>query len=169
MCSGKKDHLRHVQKRYLSAPLKDLYRKYCTHTSSKMSFRTFQRIKPFWIVKPKLSNRDTCACQMHENFQFLVDALYEAGLISVKNSADILNIFCCTSKNELCIYRKCSKCSSKKALTINQQILTDMITYFQYARVTEKRNVKGVEKMVPLTKRLKLTATVSGLIDLYNK
>lgn len=120
MCPGKKDTKKKMQKRYLSAPLKILHQKYCEKFLSKISFETFKKLKPFWIVKPKLSCRDTCACTKCENFQFLIDALHKLGLILTKNMGDIAKSICCDYKNKSCIYRECSKCKLKKALAIDK-------------------------------------------------
>lgn len=154
MCPGKKDHVNQVQKRYLAAPLKEIHKKYCEQYSSKMSFKTFQRAKPFWIIKPKLSNRNTCACCKHENFQFLLDALHNIGLLSTNRSADILNSICCNSQNLSCIYRTCSNCQTKKAFSYDENILSNDVTYFQFSRVTEKETSTEKKKQLFLLKKL---------------
>lgn len=52
--------------------MKEAYRKYLQGSSVKMSYPTFRRGKPFWVVPPTKSDRDTCLCIKHENFQILV-------------------------------------------------------------------------------------------------
>lgn len=47
MCPGKKDHKKNIQKRFLLDSITDLHKKYCERHSSKISLKTFQRLKPF--------------------------------------------------------------------------------------------------------------------------
>lgn len=169
MCPGKKDVKQKVQKRYLAAPLKRLHQKFCVQNSSKMCFTTFKRLKPDWIIKPKLSNRDTCACEKCDNFQILVETLHKLGLISTKNSCDILEKICCKPVLESCVYRTCNKCQSQEAITINEAILNDSVSYDQFVKVSEKKVIKGEEKVVKSTKRKVCKGIVSDLIGEYNK
>lgn len=59
-----------MQKRILMSSLKDLHDKFLSENPDlKMSNATFCRLRPFWVVQPSESDRDTCACKQHENTQ----------------------------------------------------------------------------------------------------
>ena len=70
------------RKRFLLGSMKNLYEKFCESTTTyKMSYSTFCKLKPFWVVAPKVTDIETCACNTHANAQFLVEAMYRAGTI----------------------------------------------------------------------------------------
>lgn len=49
--------------------------------SEKIGLTTFWKMKPFYVVPAKYSDRDTCACQRCENFELRFQAAKRAGLI----------------------------------------------------------------------------------------
>ena len=50
-------------KRILMSSLKDLHDKFLSENPDlKMSYTTFCRLRPFWVVQPSERDRDTCAC-----------------------------------------------------------------------------------------------------------
>src|SRR6218665_3574242 len=75
MCPGKKDHKRTIQKRILLFSMKDLRTKYTKEHSSKISYSTFQRLRPVWIVEPSVTDREACACLKDGNIQFVVSCI----------------------------------------------------------------------------------------------
>jgi len=75
MTSGKKQTLTRAknkqQKRFLNDTVSNLHSKFLAENSDlKISYRTFCRLKPFWVVWPKEKDRDTCQCKTHENLHF---------------------------------------------------------------------------------------------------
>jgi len=75
MTSGKKQTLTRAknkqQKRFLNDTVSNLHSKFLAENSDlKISYRTFCRLKPFWVIWPKEKNRDTCQCKTHENLIF---------------------------------------------------------------------------------------------------
>lgn len=62
------------QKRLLTASLQELYNRYIIETKEKISYSSFCRRKPFWVIAPKESDKETCACKLHENTQLMADA-----------------------------------------------------------------------------------------------
>lgn len=76
---GKRQFLKINDERYQIRYLKDtrnaLYRKYLSTYPRAVSFTTFCRYCPPWVVTPKLSGRDTCLCIKCENIKLLVSAL----------------------------------------------------------------------------------------------
>ena len=62
------------RKRYLRDTLINLHKKYnYEHSDRTISYSTFCKLKPFWIMKPKVTARETCLCVKHSNFQYVID------------------------------------------------------------------------------------------------
>lgn len=55
------------QKRYMLDSLKNLHQKFLSTYSMIIGYSLFCQLRPFWVVEPKLTDRDTCACITHEN------------------------------------------------------------------------------------------------------
>lgn len=100
-----------VQKRYLLANLTDIYKKFKQETGINVSYTTFVRYKPFYIVRPNISDRDTCICKKHANIEFKFIALKK---LQILNGYDKLNDFVeslvCDVKSQNCMYSKCAVC-----------------------------------------------------------
>lgn len=60
------------QKRYLLDTLKNLHKKFLQIAPFVISYTGFNRLRPFWVVHPTLSNRETCACVIHENMDLKI-------------------------------------------------------------------------------------------------
>ncbi|XP_054259552.1 uncharacterized protein LOC128984273 [Macrosteles quadrilineatus] len=76
MCPGAKDTITRKkdkrQKRYLNDTMLNLYKIFSTeHSHLKLSYASFCKLRPFWIVMPKVTDRDTCLCTVHENMNLL--------------------------------------------------------------------------------------------------
>lgn len=56
-----------MQRRYLLDSMKKLRFKFINDTGTPISYTTFRRLKPFYVMIPNLSNRDTCLCKRHNN------------------------------------------------------------------------------------------------------
>ncbi|CAK1587644.1 unnamed protein product [Parnassius mnemosyne] len=74
--AGKKEFItrkaERKQKRYMLDSLLGLYKKFQHQKSNfKLSYQTFCRLRPFWIVIPKINKRDTCLCINHANIDFI--------------------------------------------------------------------------------------------------
>lgn len=113
LCPGKKDCLTRKklkQKRVLSDTLRNLYTKFCGLVNYKISYSSFCQMKPFWVVKLKVSDRDTCLCKVHRNIDYLIKELHRAGLIDKRNSIEIVRELCCGVRNVSCLQRHCSIC-----------------------------------------------------------
>lgn len=134
--AGKKDFLTKnkikMQKRFLNAPLRSLYQKFLSEANVRISYSHFCKLRPFWTVFPKPSNRDTCLCSRHTNMELLVKALHKAGIINVKSSEELLSKLCCDSRNWSCLNRSCVTCSSNRLQYFN--VSDDFIFFFQMAK-----------------------------------
>lgn len=101
------------QRRYLLGTLNKLYQKY-REEGGKLSFTTFKRYRPFYVLPPKAEKRETCACKRHENLHMKATALKSIGLISTTDLDDLLSMVVCSSKSKECAYGDCDFCKNKR-------------------------------------------------------
>jgi len=110
------------QKRYITDSLKQLHRKFCEATTvpgaQRLSYASFCRLKPFWIVDPKHTVRDTCLCIKHANMEFILGKLHQLKLIESASTSHLTKTLCCNDNDRSCMYGECLVCGVKK-LAIN--------------------------------------------------
>ncbi|KAF9408110.1 hypothetical protein HW555_012084, partial [Spodoptera exigua] len=116
-CPGKQDYItRHKlkkQKRYLTDSLKNLHRKYLDSGLPPISYVTFTRLKPFWVLQPSLNSRDTCLCKPHANMDLLISSLKHNKIIHENSTSEVLRSLTCNQTKVECLQRKCDKCKHK--------------------------------------------------------
>ena len=79
------------QKRYLNDSLKSLHERFVKeNTDNKVSYPTFCKFRPFYIVEMKAGDRNTCLCKLHENMRFKVEKLHQLKLIETKNHCAVI-------------------------------------------------------------------------------
>jgi hypothetical protein len=163
MCPGKKDYKTfkkvRMQKRYLLKSLKELHEQYCETSVYKVSYSLFCKLKPFWVVKPRASDRETCACQIHANIELLLSALNEVGAIEMKNTKDVTAYVCCDINSVACLQRTCQAC--KNSVIPYSHFAEDQpIVYKKWVRETANVTVKGKVKTVAHTKKIDVESTI---------
>lgn len=171
---GKRDfNTRHKikkQKRYLTNSLKVLHSKFLMSSSFTISYAAFCKLRPFWVVSPNVSARDTCLCLLHENVRLLLLAMHYAKLIKECNLNQVLNATCCDSFSELCLLRKCEICKSLKVsylpLDDNQVIFRKKWTTSKEERISGKTNKPII---VQVTKKKIVSTTVKDCKQLFEK
>lgn len=116
MAAGKKEFITRKtvrkQKRYLLDTVFNLYKKFITG-NLKISYQTFCRLRPFWVVKPNAQNRDTCLCIVHSNIDMKLSALHTANILTYNNHQKLLEDLCCDRYNVDCLARSCHACRNK--------------------------------------------------------
>lgn len=118
LCPGKKDTVTFKkvkkQKRYLNA---SLFNTYChfkkIHPNIKISYQSFCKCRPFWVLQPNIRQRDTCLCKVHENMTLLTSRAKLLNIIKAKDPNDLLKELCCDVRNENCLERTCETCVNK--------------------------------------------------------
>lgn len=88
------------RKRYLNDTITNLHKKFCTNHFN-ISFTMFYKLKPFWVVKLKISALETCLCKDHENFDFMFKNC------EVKDVFSFIDALCCHSNKKDCMLRYC--------------------------------------------------------------
>ena len=99
-----------MQKRLLTDTMKNLHRRFLSEHIGHMSYTSFCRLRPFWVVTPSSSDRDTCLCKKHENLQFIANALQSQGLLSSRNIEEMSEATMCDPKAKVCAYGECNEC-----------------------------------------------------------
>lgn len=95
----------------MNGSMKELYATYKESTHTPLSYATFCLLKPFYVVHPEFSSRDTCLCKTCENARLLVRSLYNAKALEVSTVDARTLTLCCPVKTEDCLQRSCLKCS----------------------------------------------------------
>ena len=130
------------KKRLLTDTLANLYTKFTSENSISLSFTTFWRLKPFWVVKPTLSDRETCLCKTCENIQYMANSLFQKGVLETKRLETLMERIVCNPKFKCCMYRECELCKTK-SLDSNDVDKEAPVTWQTWKSKTEERNIKG--------------------------
>lgn len=100
------------QKRYLSDSIANLYKKFQAE-HFKISYTTFCRLRPFWVITPNVNERDTCLCIKHANIDLKLSALHRRRILTYNSHTALLEKTCCNRYDELCLSRTCQRCIDK--------------------------------------------------------
>lgn len=172
MCPGKKDCITvkkvKKQKRILLDSLKNLHLKFMSQENYKISYALFCRLKPFWVVIPKVTDRDTCACKIHSNAELLVEALHKAGAIDKKTPKEISSYLCCDTSSVACLQRKCVACKNSVIPYLEFQE-DESIQYDRWETTKQEIQSKGKTKTVTHTAKKKIKSTLLETIDIFEK
>lgn len=102
------------QRRILNDTLANLHIKFLAETNIKISYSTFCRLRPFWVVFPNESDRNTCLCKMCENTQFMCNALTKSIAIENNDIGKIIESLICDQKRKGCMFGDCRKCNTNR-------------------------------------------------------
>lgn len=148
------------QKRYLLDSLKNLHQKFLQTKTLAIGYSLFCRLRPFWVVSPKITDRDTCACIIHENINLKLHALKKSKILGFDNYQTGLQKLCCNRYSEKCLLRQCKVCSTKvlpydefdnsKDILVNQwtygkEMITDSKTKKERLVSKYKKETKNVK------------------------
>lgn len=169
VCPGKKEYQTKnkviKQRRYLSNTMRNLHIQFCK--KMKISYATFCRCRPFWIVPMKVQDRDTTKCMIHANMELVVDSLYSNNIISEKTPFDVVKKMTCNGE-EKCLLRLCKKCEQIQP-TYEQQKSDQQIQYFQWRNIKHSYNVKksNISKTVNKMAKQPEVTTVQELFKTF--
>lgn len=128
-----------ISKHYLTASIKDLYRKFCSETSIPVSYPFFARYRPSYCVEPKVTARDTCACFVHENFKLLVNALHRIKIVKQNSTQSLISSITCSRRSEKCFSRECTSCGTKEVdVDIQDSHRNDEMSYLKWGNFNGK-------------------------------
>lgn len=156
------------QIRLLNDTLLNLHGVFQNQTGMKISCQTFRRYRPFWVLFPKASTRNTCLCTLHENSDNIVRSLQKAQIISYGSASDVSKAICCNNTlNRDCLERICKDCRNKK-ITFNDFDENDFITYDRWVIKNVGVIIKGKEKQCKKCIKETVKTTKKSLVGLFN-
>lgn len=135
LCAGKKEFITknkvRKQKRYLLDKLQNLHKEFL-RTGNAISYSMFARLRPFWILAPKVTDRDTCLCTTHTNIQLVILALNTSKILKIADYQNLLTSLCCDRYNERCLERTCDICRDRVIPFQEDFNDTKKVTYKQW-------------------------------------
>ena len=174
MKPGKKDTITRKkakkQKRILNDTMLNLHRKFLSETRHEISYASFCRLRPFWVVEPQLSDRDTCRCKIHDNMFFMADRLKTMKLVNDSNPENLANDFTCSTDKKNCMYRTCQECVGKKVTLLTSEYDPNLMTfYYSWETITvDWQNKSGENETTKKTVKIRIESTLQELIDDFN-
>ncbi|KAF7652466.1 hypothetical protein LDENG_00096270 [Lucifuga dentata] len=138
----------------------------------KISRSQFCKHRPFWIVRPRVTDRETCACKIHENFKAKVQKLHQLGVISSISTSSVVSSSVCDQNNIKCMYRRCEHCKAFAfPTTLDPDTKNNVVSWKEWVSRSEpvtKRNADGSTtecdaRIMALEKR---SASVERLVDI---
>jgi len=160
------------QKRYMRDSLHRLHKQYTKSKSTHrhMSYASFCKAKPFWVVKPSVSGRDTCRCVKHANMAFMTDKLHQLKIMAKPASDDDLCArLCCdnTSRTKECMFSECTVCKKKQLpVAVSPERMDEEVFYSQWANTTEDRTDRNKKPItVRVVKKMKISCTARELLQ----
>ncbi|KAG8176379.1 hypothetical protein JTE90_020165 [Oedothorax gibbosus] len=172
-CPGKKDTVtkkgEKKQQRYLNDTLIELHKQFINKSNCKISYALFCRHRPFWVIPPKIDERDTCLCK-HGNFGFTVASLKKENVILETSVGELVANLCCKPIKNSCYLRKCHLCKDKIIL-YDETKFDHMIEYKKWVSKKEVR-ISGKTKQeitVKITKKETIQVIVGELYGCLKK
>lgn len=145
------------KRQFLQGTMKDLYHIFCLEKNIEICYTTFTKYRPDQCVEPKMSQRNTCACVVHENITVLAKALHSYKLIKENSDIQVSNAYTCLVSTENCFQRTCSNCKNKKISLDLSNFHSPIIDYNKWVSKSEERISAKTNKeiIVKLTKKEK--------------
>lgn len=159
--AGKKETItiqgKTYQKRFLLSSVDDIFQKFKTENPMfPVSRATFFFLRPKFVMRPKLSDREMCLCIKCENPKLLLKSLHENQILESPQLSENLKKIVCSPDSKVCCFDQCSLCHSKLIATTEEiTASSDSISYFQWKRL------KGA---TTVTKRIKCETSFENAI-----
>ena len=128
-----------------------MHKKYLReYSGSKMGYTLFCKFRPFWVVKPGLTDRQTCLYKKHANLQFKADRLHQLGVLSEKYIWTLVEGLACDRQRIRCMYNVCPTCCSNvpKYIALDQDPNTHVIGWWEWVLKILSQEVK-IFQMLP--------------------
>lgn len=156
------------QKWFLLDTIKNIHTKFLAEEQSSISYSLFCKLRPFWVVHPTLSDRDTCMCKMHENLGFLVQKLHYLKVISTLNLDDLVKEISCQTENIKCMYGECSECKDLSCPVSTEYNPENNVCYIQWVVVDKQHKNDPNGKTSKITIKKEFQTTQEELLEWLN-
>ncbi|CAH0404767.1 unnamed protein product [Chilo suppressalis] len=171
LTSGKKDTITRQkmkkQVRFLNDSLINLHKAFLNQSGVNISYETFRRYRPFWVLFPKVHSRNTCLCIIHANNNFILQSLYAAKIIPYKSITELLKYLCCNNTQNLtCLENKCFGCKDK-TLECHIDNPNDTLLFERWITKSFPVVIKNVTKQCRKTVKEKVQTTKKALFEKF--
>uniref|UniRef100_UPI00358E783C uncharacterized protein n=1 Tax=Myxine glutinosa TaxID=7769 RepID=UPI00358E783C len=160
------------QKRFLVDTLKNLHRRFLSENHhNRISYSLFCIFRPFWVVNPTISERDTCMCKLHENLGFVAEKLHQLKLIEMANLENLVEKVCCNSSNKNCMYGECVDCKDKCVPISSTYDGTAKVSFTQWVtegKEMDKKKEGEKRSTVKVTIKKSVEGTQENLTELFH-
>lgn len=136
-----------MQRRYLLDSMKKLRFKFIRDIGIPISYPTFRCLKPFYVMIPNISNRDTCLCKRHNNMEFKFTSLKSLKVLNDTDTLDtVIKSTVCDTNSQECMYSTCDVCKDKSVeYDLLNKKLNETVSWLEWTVKTieyEKKNEK---------------------------
>lgn len=160
------------QRRLLNESLKDLHKKFIFEYPiyKNMSYSVFCKFRPFWVMNPSVSNRNTCLCKTHENVKLLMTRIVQQKILNERSESELVKSLCCEKAHvdEACLERKCSSCKHK-TITTNKFNSEELTYYDEWKNIKVDLIIKGQLKTCKKVTKERITCTQGDLLEKLKK
>ena len=159
---------------------KNLHKKFLSENEpSAVSYTTFLRLKPFWVVSRPVDSRNTCLCKTCDNLQLKANVLLKTKVVNTARLEHLASAFCCSTDSVQCMFGLCSLCKASKypAHTDMFEMSTEVdmsqpVSWNEWKNSTEKRKQKQhdgemKEFEVKVIKKVEVCGTFGELFDAF--
>ncbi|CAH2098872.1 unnamed protein product [Euphydryas editha] len=172
ICPGKREYISRKtikkQKRFLTDTLLNLHTKFLQLHTYKISYSTFCKMRPFWVVIPDSRARETCMCKTRTNMDLIIASLKRFDLIDQSSAHKVLSSLCCVSESIECLSRSCIDCVNRN-IHYKQFDNANPIFYFQWITKQITYTKDGKEKTSIQTVKEKITAKPKEVIEKFEQ
>ena len=150
-----------VQRRLLTDSMRRLHIKYMEENPEhSISFSLFCTMKPHFVVRPTIRDRETCLCRLHENGRLIVEKLSSLKRLpsGVRTVDACVDAAICFQPTRGCFERKCDDCKNNMNL-VNSNNNDDTVDWHKWATIKEERIIKG--KSVTVQRCIKQTKSTT--------
>ncbi|CAH0731043.1 unnamed protein product, partial [Brenthis ino] len=159
-----------MQRRYLLESMRKLRYKFIQETKIPVSYTTFTRYKPFFVLSPNLSNRETC-CKKHGNIEFKYTTLKNLSIVKSKDLEEFIKNNVCDIQKRECMYSEC-KCHLKEETTVydfSECNLDDEVSWLEWTVQTIEYQKENKNKTTKRMAKIIKSGTLRHLIVEFKK
>ena len=183
LTTGKKQTLTYKkekqQKRLLFDTVFNLHQKFLSENPAyKVSYSLFCQMRPFFVVKPNLQDRQTCQCKIHENLTLMAKKLFSLNLIETASIERLAEIISCgpnepTSNflpGKKCMYNSCDICKDKQLeIDTSNQDLQKTVEFYQWKLLekTYRKAGESEDSKMKVTEKVLERSTLEKLVDTF--
>ena len=170
MAPGKKDTKTKrgikKQKRYLNDTMLNLHKKFLQENQGQsLSYQSFCRMKPFYVVTMNVSERNTCLCTLHENVRLRVQKLHQLGILDTNSPEKETERLVCEIGRSQCAYNDCNRCKYLKLVGNQREDFGSQVTIKQWVRRTEEIERDGKKHTISKTVKEDIQSTIETLVE----